>query len=654
MLSAIRLHRLLLSCCGFLVLAVVLLTAAAGRVQAQSNALFEPLPANQITNATAAQSRQLALLRETPTTASVELIRINIDALRGATISMALPGAGQVQASRQDLVTTNELNFTWIGALADNAGDAILVVHDGNVTGSIRDRGDLYRVAPIGEGVHALIKVDQSKFPPEHPSSFEQIERRGGIGRPSGLRDLKAAGLVEANVLIPYTAAARAAVPDIQGLIRLAVAEANQSYRNSAINMELNLVGTLEIAYSEAAKDWDQVLSDLVNANGPGMPEVRQQRYDSGADMVALIINKPDSCGLADAIMANAATAFALVHYDCAATNYSLAHELGHLMGARHDPAHDPNPHPFAYGHGYQYPPPWRTIMAYDCVPPCVRIDYWSNPNVQYGGVPMGTAAVSDNARVLNETAALVAGFRNHFAFASPATGVIGVTTGSSPAMAALDTRLYTAFQANDGSHKLCVTSSADGSHWTVPAPEYDILIGSAPAMATFNGRLYIAFQSNGPDHKLYVTSSGDGSHWKMPAEGYDIFIGSAPAMAAFNGRLYIAFQANDPSLKLYVTSSADGSHWITPAVGYGIVMGSAPAMAEYGGRLYIAYQADQADHDLYATSSPDGSHWITPAYGYAGISVGGPPALETFNDRLYVDFQANDPNNRLYVTSGQ
>ena len=40
------------------------------------------------------------------------------------------------------------------------------------------------------------------------------------------------------------------------------------------------------------------------------------------------------------------------------------------------------------------------------------RLQYWSNPGVPYGGVPMGTSATSDNARVLNETAHILKNFR--------------------------------------------------------------------------------------------------------------------------------------------------------------------------------------------------------------------------------------------------
>ena len=54
-----------------------------------------------------------------------------------------------------------------------------------------------------------------------------------------------------------------------------------------------------------------------------------------------------------------------MVHHECAAASYSLAHEIGHLIGARHDLNLDKNLKPFPYGHGYVNGTKWRDIMSY-------------------------------------------------------------------------------------------------------------------------------------------------------------------------------------------------------------------------------------------------------------------------------------------------
>lgn len=394
-----------------LVLALCLILFA-DFAMAQTKDLFRPVPATTLSEAPSAQLAIVEKLKQRPTTESLELVDVDVGALRGDSVKLAAPNMAAMIVTKQNQETRSNEDFTWYGTLAGTTGQATLVVHDGNITGSVQDNGNLYRIEPVGNGVHALIKVDQNKFPPDHPPSFEKKEKRGDIEAPKNTGDLKTAGgPTTIDVLVAYTTAAKNAVSDINATIQLAVAEANQSYVNSRVNVRLNLVDTFEVGYSENGKTFDTILADFV-AN----QTVQSRRNISGADLSAMIINQTDYCGLADAIMAAADTAFAVVHYDCATGYYSFAHELGHLQGARHDPAHDSSTTPFAYGHGLQHTSPapaWRTIMAYNCDGGCPRLQYWSNPDVQYNNIAMGTAATNNNARVLNQTAATVAAFRS-------------------------------------------------------------------------------------------------------------------------------------------------------------------------------------------------------------------------------------------------
>lgn len=119
------------------------------------------------------------------------------------------------------------------------------------------------------------------------------------------------------------------------------------------------------------------------------------------------------TCGVAADLGADYDSAFGVVANNCMQSNYSFAHELGHLLGAHHDVA-SAGFTPKTYGHGYIYfPGRWRTIMSYNA-PPCVdtvyadicyRIPFWSNPNVDHPTdmVPMGTTTNENNARVCRE-----------------------------------------------------------------------------------------------------------------------------------------------------------------------------------------------------------------------------------------------------------
>jgi len=380
---------------------------------AQSPEIFIPLPADQLRDVPPSQAKIIDKIKQRRTTASVTIVRVDINALRGDSTRMSLPDAKALTFSKRNIEARSEHDFTWLGSLSGIPGNSTMIVHDGNITGSIRDDSNLYRIEPIGNGIHVIIKVDESRFPPDHPPSFKDKEKRSEVEPVSETKlDTQTSDSpVGIDVLVAYTSAAKLAVSDIAATIQLAVAEANQSYQNSGINIKLNLVDYFEESYSEIGKSYETILADFV-----GMTNVNNRRNNSGADMAVMIINQTDYCGLADDIKANASTAYAIVHYDCATGYYSFAHELGHLQGARHDPANDPTSAPFAYGHGFQHTsstPSWRTIMAYNCTGGgCPRVQFWSNPNVNYNGIAMGTEATNNNARVLNETAASVASFK--------------------------------------------------------------------------------------------------------------------------------------------------------------------------------------------------------------------------------------------------
>jgi hypothetical protein len=135
-----------------------------------------------------------------------------------------------------------------------------------------------------------------------------------------------------------------------------------------------------------------------------------------------------DACGVGY-LMSNVSTAFAssafsVVQRDCATGYYSFGHEMGHNMGAHHDRYAAKNENgAYAYSHGYvDKPGKWRTVMAYndDCNASgfnCTRIQYWSNPNVDYQGNPTGISEndskSANNALTLNNTAYTVSNFRS-------------------------------------------------------------------------------------------------------------------------------------------------------------------------------------------------------------------------------------------------
>ena len=410
--------------------AVVAIGFAAFATQAARQPLFTSM---KTAGNLAADSSYRALM-QSRATQSVQIVQADASQIsaKSSTLQVGLGNAGTayMQYSRQNPDGTtvwygnlgkgfglvDAARYKLTGEIADDPNNSVMIVRNGNkLTGTIRANGQLYALRPLKSGGHAIVRVDESKMPADHPAAYATLPR---IDMPIVNAKTTSNGAALANtvirVLVAYTPSAASASGDMAGLINLAIAESNQGYANSGVNITLQLASTVATTYTESGS-FSTDLSRFRGTTDGYMDSIHTTRNNTAADVGVLIINNSSSCGLASAIGATASTAFVTVHWDCATGYYSFAHEIGHLQSARHDPATDPTNTPYAYGHGYRSPTnAWRTIMAYNCTNAsgCPRINYWSNPGKTYGGQAMGTVAGNDNHRVLNNTAATVAAFR--------------------------------------------------------------------------------------------------------------------------------------------------------------------------------------------------------------------------------------------------
>jgi hypothetical protein len=224
------------------------------------------------------------------------------------------------------------------------------------------------------------------------------------------------------DVMVVYTATARASMGStaaMLNLINLAVSESNTGLANSQVNTSFVLVHTQEYSYSET--DFSNMLNDLTYQRGTVLDGVHNLRNQHTADLVVLLVQNTTYCGIGW-LMSNPSVnfeshGFSVVSISCATGYYSFAHEIGHNMGSHHNredagstPAYD-----FSYGYRNQTAN-FRTIMSYNCPSGCTRVNFWSNPNLSFNGVPMGIdinqTNSAYNALSLNQTAPYVANFR--------------------------------------------------------------------------------------------------------------------------------------------------------------------------------------------------------------------------------------------------
>ncbi|UCC29149.1 MAG: hypothetical protein JSU86_13210, partial [Phycisphaerales bacterium] len=332
------------------------------------------------------------------------------------------------------VVTRSPQRYSLLGHLAGGrAGTFALAVHHNAMVADIHMPGSAtFQVRYLGDGIHIARDVDETAFPPcgvglaEAPRA---LAAPGPLGqRPGGAPTSGACqddGSV-IDVLVVYTDLARQASGGTEGMnarIDLAIAEMNESLQNAQISTTVEVVWRQEVDYVESGRS--QTDLDRLVAVGDGfLDEVHDLRDELRADIVSLIANTVNYCGLAKVSVGPGNTprpdrAFNVVRKSCMlAPTYTFAHELGHNLGSGHDWTADPcSDVAFPYAYGYYDPgDAFATIMGSQTVDR-LRVPYFSNPSVYVDGRPTGRPAhgpePANNALAFSQTRLSVANFRN-------------------------------------------------------------------------------------------------------------------------------------------------------------------------------------------------------------------------------------------------
>jgi hypothetical protein len=348
----------------------------------------------------------------------------------GDRVTLPLGSTKRVTLRRKDSDLQKDGSLIWQGEVEETGERALLMLwSNALLTGYFAYDGTIYTLENLGGGVAAVAEQDPSKLPPDHPAATahrESMQASDADEPPKALPpepevdslpDNERAALEARNIVIDVmllysNRVAERYVRDPADLFALAIEETNDSFRNSGLgNIRLRLVHTQVVDYDGHGDDNFNHLYTMVDGLGP-FKDVKRLRNEKRADVVGLIIDNPAGCGLSTRVGPSSDEAYFVVHHSCAMITLSIAHEIGHILGVRHDRFVDDNDTPFAYGHGYVNGSKWRDIMSYKAgCGGCPRIPYWSSPRVTYKGEPTGTIA-SDSARVILELAEQVSKFR--------------------------------------------------------------------------------------------------------------------------------------------------------------------------------------------------------------------------------------------------
>jgi hypothetical protein len=367
-------------------------------------------------------------------------------------------------------------DWTWVGHIAGHPDQqTILTFGEHAAFGSIAQPGKLPLRLTVRNGIGWLVETDPRKVAgiinaatrPQHPDFLVPPKAAAPSANPrtaaaSPVSMASAPSMASAttttgttvDLVLGYTSAFATDNGGTSGAVthlNYLVDVTNVAYTNSQIDAKVRLVATVPVTYPDATSN-DSALGQLTGYDtasnttttpDPAFNALRAAREQYGADMVSLVRSFRDpengGCGIGWLIGGGRQTidqsdsyfAYSVVSdgtdlgtdgktYYC--LDETLAHELGHGMGAAHDVATakgsngilDSNEYgAYAYSFGYKSTAgSFYTVMAYgDTGQQIERI--FSDPRSTFcGGAPCGITDQADNARTLTQTIPIVATFR--------------------------------------------------------------------------------------------------------------------------------------------------------------------------------------------------------------------------------------------------
>lgn len=289
------------------------------------------------------QEKSLSKIRGSYKFKQIELVRLGSfkKIHKDSYLSWKIPGTSKpLRIKTRQLEAKSEQDFLYVGSVQDSLGEAIISARKGIYRANLAFSGKKYELVSVGEGIYAWINLDPPKTstcglsdtPSKEPNISPKLQG-ARIARPGECVN-------PLRVLLLHTPGAINQDPNIQGLMDQCIGTWNNAAGAQGLTnyqTYITWVGRQQYNFTETG--------NIFNDRDVFASQVGSLRDQFGADLVVLFTaNSYQSAngeilGIAQGIgpSSNGSLFACLVTANQAASNFTMLHELGHLLGAAHN-----------------------------------------------------------------------------------------------------------------------------------------------------------------------------------------------------------------------------------------------------------------------------------------------------------------------------
>lgn len=489
-------------------------------------------------------------------------VHVNRRALLAPSFVVDIDGE-QFTAVRDRVERQKKGQLVWVGHLQGNPGNSVVVTLRGNdISALVQTDTSAWRLGLDSNKARQLYQIDFGSLPQDDAADLPAPDDYAGENFP-----VSAEANTTQDLLVVYNQAAcnyKGSCGQLEADIVTTIAELNTAYQQSGIDITMNLVGMEWVDYSGTGAS--ATLTALRITDDGVLDIVHTYRDDLGADIVSMVYDG-EGCGIAYR-PSSQTSAFNVTDVPCMTGNRTLAHEIGHNQGAHHDRVTVGGGGSGDYHYGYRRcdnggsedvgSPYFRTVLSYSCTA-APRVGRFSNPNVNYLGVPQGIdpdlqpSLGSFNARTLNESAAYVAGFRSS-AVVTPPTAPANLDAMAT----ASDTISVSWDDTSDNESSFELQRSLDGASWStianLAANDNSHEDNGLSASTTY---FYQVRAGNSAGNSAWSNTDSD-TTFALPVSVEDTAISESSTKGSVSGS-YVNTQSDDGSVQTITEASSGG-----------------------------------------------------------------------------------------------